>query len=203
MTLCGRKDGNMSRGRRLNKHIWHLSGRRELGTGVRLVMEIGTVGGEGLSGYWDRGRGLLSPIVGTRRMVRGAKVRGGMREGKGRQVGQLEGFLLCTEGSVDGRFFTAISLVCRRRIMGPGRGRLAHLRAADEDWLALPIKSIPSRANGGSFVWPLFALLANYSFSYYKSINAPLWRRPIYAPIITPRVYFPLVPHPNVLYATE
>ena len=143
MTLCRRKDGDMSRGLLLNKDIWHLSGRRELGTGMRLVMKIGTVGSEGLSGYWDRGRWFLSPIVGTRRMIRGVKVRGGMRERKGRQVGQFEGFLLCTEGSVygmRGRLFTAISIlsvVCRGR-----RGRLSHVRVIHSriDWLTHPIK---------------------------------------------------------------
>jgi hypothetical protein len=62
----------VSRGLLLNEDIGHLSSRRELvRTGVRLVMMIGSVGSERVSGYGDRGGSFLSPIVGTRRVIRG------------------------------------------------------------------------------------------------------------------------------------
>jgi hypothetical protein len=70
-------------------------------------------------------------------MIRRVKVRGGRGERKGRQVGQLEGFLFSAEGPVygrmGGRFFTVISILRNIVCYGYGRivryrgGRVAHL----------------------------------------------------------------------------
>ena len=80
-----------------------------------MVMVIDAVGGKGLGGDRNRGRRLRPPVVGTGRMIRRVKVRGGRGERKGRQVGQLEGFLFCAEGPVygrmGGRFFAGISIL--------------------------------------------------------------------------------------------
>jgi hypothetical protein len=107
-----------------------------------------------LGGDGDGGRRLRPPVVGTRRVVGRVKVRRGRGERKGRQVGQLERFLFCTEGSVYGMrggLFTVISIlrgVCYGRIVSSGRGRVAHLRTTDDK--AGVSVSIPLGQ------WPLF-----------------------------------------------
>jgi hypothetical protein len=85
-----------------------------------------------------------------RRVVGRIKVRRGRGESKGRQVGQFEGFLFCTEGSVygmRGRLFTVISIlrvvVCYGRIVRSRGGRVAHLVATDEKALGPFTLSIP------------------------------------------------------------
>jgi len=129
----------------LNEDIWHLGGGGEIGTGIGLVMVIDAVGGNGNGLRGDRNRRgrLWPPVVGTRRMVWRVKVRGGRgnRDRKGRQVGQFEGFLFCTEGSVNGmggRFFTVISIlrgyVCRYgygRIVRSRGGRVTHASSSN------------------------------------------------------------------------
>ena len=123
----------------LNEDIWHLGGGREIGTGIGLVMVIDAVCGNRLRGDRNRGGRLCPPVVGrTRRVIGRVRVRGGRGERKVRQVGQLEGFLFCTEGSVyvmGGRLFTVISIlrdVCYGRIVRSSGGRVAHLRVTDE-----------------------------------------------------------------------
>ena len=75
--------------------------------------------------------------MGTRRVVGRVEVGGSRGEGEGRQVGQFEGSLFCTEGPVygmGGHLFTVISIlrvVCCRGI-GSRRGRVAHLRTTDD-----------------------------------------------------------------------
>jgi len=134
VAFSGWKDLDMSMRLVLNEDIWHLGGGREIGTGVRLVMIIDAVGGNRLGGNRDGGRRLRPPVVGTRRMIGRIKVGGGRGERKGRQVGQLEGFLFSAEGpmyGIRGRLFTVISILrdvcCYGRIVSSGRGRVAHL----------------------------------------------------------------------------
>ena len=75
--------------------------------------------------------------MGTRRVVGRIEVGGSGGEGEGRQVGQFEGPLFCTEGPVygmEGHLFTVISIlrvVCCGGISSR-RGRVAHLRATDD-----------------------------------------------------------------------
>ena len=70
-------------------------------------------------------------------MIGRVEVGGSRGEGEGRQVGQFEGSLFCTEGPVygmGGHLFTVISIlrvVCCRGI-GSRRGRVAHLRTTDD-----------------------------------------------------------------------
>jgi len=116
-----------------------------------------------LGGDGDRGRGLGSPVVGTRRVIGRVKVGRGRGERKGRQVGQFERFLFSTEGSVDGMrggFFTVISIlrgVCYGRIVSSGRGRVAHLRATDDKAGVTVSVAIPAP----TLVCPLFAYSAS------------------------------------------
>jgi hypothetical protein len=80
-------------------------------------------------------------------MIGRIKVGRGRGERKGSQVGQLERFLFCTEGSVygmGGRLFTVIPvlrIVCYGRIVGSRRGRVAHVRTAGTTDLGHPINS--------------------------------------------------------------
>ena len=96
-----------------------------------------------MGGDGDGGRGLRSPVVGTRRMVGRVKVGRGRGERKGRQVGQFEGFLFSAKGSMHGMrggLFTVISIlrgVCYGRIVSR-RGRVAHLRATDDEAAVRP-----------------------------------------------------------------
>jgi hypothetical protein len=149
----------MSMGLLLNEDIWHLGGRREIGTGIWLIE---AVGGRGLGGDGDGGRWLWSPIVGTRRVIGRIEVRRGRGERKGRQVGQLERFLFSTEGSVYGMrggLFTVISIlrgVCYGRIVGSGRGRVTHLRTTDDKAKAGVHRVNSSFPAPIALVWPLF-----------------------------------------------
>jgi hypothetical protein len=151
----------------LDEDIWHLGGGGEIGTVIGLVM-IDAVSGNGnrlrLRGDRNRGGRLWPPVVGMRRMIRRVKVRGGRGNRKGRQVGQFEGFLFCTEGSVDGmggRSFTVISIlrgyVCcygYGRIVRSRGGRVAHPSSSNrrKGFGQSPYQFLFSRANGGSLV---------------------------------------------------
>jgi hypothetical protein len=170
VTLGGGKDGDVGAGGLLYQDIWHLSGGRKLGgtgVGVGGVDVIGTVCGGGLGGNRDGRRGLGSPVVGTRRVVGRVEVGGSRGEGEGRQVGQFEGSLFCTEGPVHGYgmegLFTVISIlrvVCCGGI-GSRRGRVPHLRATDDKAKGLPINFDSSLFHNG-LVWsdnPLISLI--------------------------------------------
>jgi hypothetical protein len=155
-------------------------------------MMIEAVGGSGLGGDGDGGRGLRSPVVGMGRVIgRAINVGRGRGERKGRQVGQFERFLFSAEGSVYGMrggLFTVISIlrgVCYGRIVSSGRGRVAHLRVTDDKagLVSLRINSL-SRAN--SLVAP--CLSPNnppfVSSSPTLILSRPLARRPVPQPVL-------------------
>lgn len=167
----------------LDEDIRHLGGGGEIGTGIGLVM-IDAVGTNRLRGDGNRGRRLWPPVVGTRGVIRRVKVRGGRGKRKGRQVGQFEGFLFCTEGPmyvVRGRFFTAISIlvvVCYGRIVRSRGGRVAHLLATDEKALGTLTLSIPLfprqwRLPCLPFCLVRITLFFNFNFLIFPSPDPP------------------------------
>ncbi len=141
-------------------------------------------------------------------MIGRVEVGGSRGKGEGRQVGQFERSLFCTEGPVNGmrgKLFTVISIlrvVCRGGILSSRRGRVAHLRASATDDKALVTLSISLSFSSTTTSTPatmaLFALvfmitpyyfLFIYLISVVSSLNCVILISPLSNPIAL-SVYF-------------